>query len=63
MENINIQSFSINSTPKILHTLPSLFKAKIIRRPSLTIKSPYVATIILINEGTNLFKNLNLYKV
>ena len=30
MENINIQSFSINSTPKILHTLPSLFKAKII---------------------------------
>ena len=50
MENINIQNFSISDTPKILHTLPSLVKAKIIRRPSLTIKSPYVATIILIDD-------------
>ena len=34
MENINIQNFSINDTPKILHTLPTI-KAKIIRRPLL----------------------------
>ena len=35
---------------KFILTKSSLVKAKIIRRPSLTIKSPYVATIILIND-------------
>jgi len=52
MENINIQNFSINNTPKILHTLPQLVKAKIIKRPSSQIKSPYVADIILLDDET-----------
>ena len=52
MENLNIQSLSINESPKILYTLPQLFKAKIIKRPSSKIKSPYVADIILDDDET-----------
>jgi DNA-binding sugar fermentation-stimulating protein len=34
-----------------LHNLPNLFRAKVINRPSKTIKSPYVADILL-DDGT-----------
>ena len=54
MENINISELNINeneNTNIVLYTLPELYKAKIIKRPSSQIKSPYVSDIILCDSN------------
>jgi DNA-binding sugar fermentation-stimulating protein len=53
MSNINIENIVINDDihqNKLLYSLPKLYKARIVKRPSSKIKSPYVADIILIDS-------------
>jgi len=46
---------SAQDKDKLLFTLPTLFKAKVIKRPSATCKSPYVADVQLIVDGVEVF--------
>jgi DNA-binding sugar fermentation-stimulating protein len=52
MNSINIQQEAMN---KHLFTLPQLYRSKVIKRPSATCKSPYVADVQLIIDGVEIF--------
>ena len=52
MMRINIHQ---KAMAKHLFTLPQLYRAKVIKRPSSTCKSPYVADVQLIIDGVEIF--------